>query len=157
MRSPRDVRRAVAGPRVFHPERLEDLRREVAVVAHAARPFDDTIEKKERLVVVRLGLTARESEAVDLHEGESRITRGSWVPDAQAWAVDGHPRRVIQHSSQGGASAAHDEVREPLRDIVIETQLPRVAELEDSGCRKLLRYRANFEHRVRRHGNVPLD
>ena len=53
--------------------------------------------------------------------------------------------------------AARVEVGEPLRDVVVEGELPFVAELQDGDGGELLGDGADLEHRVHRQRNVPFD
>ena len=64
---------------------------------------------------------------------------------------------VTEEVPQRHLVAASVEVRQPLRDVIVEAELPLIAQLEDRGGGELLGVGADREHGIDGHRHVTFD
>jgi hypothetical protein len=64
---------------------------------------------------------------------------------------------VAEEVAQRHRVAASVKVRQPLRDLIIETELPLIAQFENRGGGELLGVGANRDDGVHRHRHITLD
>jgi hypothetical protein len=112
-------------------------------------------------VGVELGLRVHGLEAIDdLVDG---VASGRGVPHQLHRAKLRHLGEVgdaggvIEQVTQRHLVAASLKVRQPLRDVIVEAELPLIAQLEDRGGGELLGGGADRDDRVHRHRHVTLD
>ena len=120
-------------------------------------------EKPEAGVAVDLHRPGRELERIAPDELVDGVAGDRGVPHQLHRAHLRHlaeiddAGRVIEEAAQRHLVAASVEVRQPLRDVVVEAELPLVAQLEDRDGGELLGDGADRDHRVHGHRHVAFD